>query len=155
MTFTEKQKLAEECSNWMTKNNISLTPFNVIAFLDSYGMIRKQNTLDNNFYQCRKDIWWDESIKDVIVLQSLIIRALMVSGIISFIFMTPVLTKDIHLYWLTPKYMYDNTGMNWLGVALSFVCLFPFLSFYYIGTFVYWICHLGKKKKGIDRWLYF
>ena len=86
-------------------------------------------------------------MKEVIVLLSLIAPVLMISGIISFIFMIAVTTGDLPLYFLTPKEMYDNTGLNWLGVALSFVCLFPFLSFYYIGTFIYWICHYGKKRK--------
>ena len=40
MTFTEKEKLAEACNKWLTENNISSTPFNVITFLDYKGIIR-------------------------------------------------------------------------------------------------------------------
>ena len=64
MTFTEKQKLAEECSDWMTKNDISLTPFNVITFLDCKGMINSNISEDAEFDDIKIDDPFERKIID-------------------------------------------------------------------------------------------
>ena len=49
-------------------------------------------------------------------------------------------------YFLSPKYIYENTKMNVLGVIFSTIFLFILSPFYYIFLFIYWIFHIGRKS---------
>ena len=64
MTFTEKQKLAEECNEWLTENNISPTPFNVITFLDCKGMINNDLLEDADVDDIKMEDPFDRAIID-------------------------------------------------------------------------------------------
>lgn len=50
-------------------------------------------------------------------------------------------------YYATPKYIYNNTDLNGLGVTLAFICLVPFLYPYYVVTFIRWIYQKFKNLR--------
>ena len=44
----------------------------------------------------------------------------------------------------TPKYMYNNTRMNWFGVYLVTIFAFLIEPIGSIIRFIYWLCHVGR-----------
>lgn len=48
--------------------------------------------------------------------------------------------------WLgSPKYLYDNSKLNIVGVILTTVVLIILLPIYYGYLLLYWIFHVGRK----------
>ena len=50
-------------------------------------------------------------------------------------------------YYGTPKYIYNNSNLNWFGVIMLSFLIFILIPAYYIICFIYWICHVGRKIK--------
>ena len=47
--------------------------------------------------------------------------------------------------WLSPRYLYETSNMNIIGVILIFITVFALAPLYYIVVFIYWVCHIGRR----------
>ena len=49
-------------------------------------------------------------------------------------------------YFISPRFIYDNTKLNIFGVILISLLIFLIATYYYIIIFIYWITHIGRRK---------
>ena len=45
----------------------------------------------------------------------------------------------------TPKSIYKETNMNWFGVIIVYILIFPFSFIFAIGGFLKWLFTVGRK----------
>lgn len=68
------------------------------------------------------------------------------STIVSFFWFIDGIESIKTLYWGCPKYIYNHSELNIFGTILSSVFVFVLLPLYYFLYFIYWICHVGRRK---------
>lgn len=52
----------------------------------------------------------------------------------------------LKLGFYTPKTIYKNSNMNWLGTIIVYILIFPFSFVLAIGGFLKWLFTVGRKK---------
>ena len=67
---------------------------------------------------------------------------IVISGFITLLLLNSGALKD---YYGSPKYIYNNSIMNIIGVILCTILFFILTPWYYFIMFIYWICHVGRK----------
>ena len=55
------------------------------------------------------------------------------------------LHDSLYIHYGSPKYIYDNSKLNWFGAVVSFLGLFLLFPVYYLMLGIYWLFHIGRK----------
>ena len=82
-----------------------------------------------------------------------ILTLLLVMGVIGWVTLNIVYPMNAAteggwiLFQILPQDLHKNTKMNWVGCILVSIVLFVVLTPTWIGRFLYWAFHVGRKEK--------
>lgn len=79
-------------------------------------------------------------------MSDFLIATIIMYIIVNFIvFLASPYILKLQKYYGSPKYIYENSRLNIVGVFFSSVLCFMLFPLYYICMFIYWIFHIGRK----------